>query len=104
MKTYYGRLEHIVSVKFSGGNENLQLQGGTTAVFALFHRCMLTGKDPQLDHLNIHHYSGEDENLQATEISYVHCLIGRVKDGESWAIIDRSGNFSREAYLTHEAG
>ena len=58
---------------------------------------MPTGQDPQPDRLNIHLYSGEDENLKATEDSCIHGLIGRVKDGQrSWAIVDQSGGFSQE--------
>ena len=65
---------------------------------------MLTPKDPRLDRLNIYFYSKEDTNLHITDISHVRGLVGRIKDGQnSWAIIDRSGGFSREAYLTHEA-
>lgn len=102
-ESHYGRLEHIIAIEFSKGYENLGLEEGATVVFALFHQCMVTGKDPRLDRLNIHFYSVEDENLQVTEISRVRCLVGRVKDGsKSWAIIDHSGRFSREAYLTHE--
>ena len=58
---------------------------------------MPIGQDPQLDRLNIHLYSGEDENLKATEVSCIHGLIHRVKDVQrSWAIVDRSGGFSQE--------
>jgi len=65
---------------------------------------MLTQNDPRLDRLNIHFYSKEDECLQITDISFVHGLVGRIRDGpDSWAIVDRGGRFSREAYLTHEA-
>lgn len=104
-KSYYGRLEYIVSVEFSEGYEDLCLQKGTTIAFALFRQCMLTRKDPLLDRLNIHFYSQEDKNLQITEISCVRSLVGRIKDGpNSWAIIDRGGAFSREAYLTQEVG
>ena len=100
----YGHLKHIVSVTFSNGYEDLRLHEGTTLAFALFNRCILTQKDPRLDRLNIHFYSAEDASLQITDISYVHGLVGRVRDGSnSWAIIDRYGRFSREAYLTHEA-
>ena len=103
-RSHYGRLQHIISVTFPKGYEDLQLYEGTTFAFALFHECILTPKDPRLDRLNIHFYSVEDTNLQITDISCVHGLVGRIKDGpKSWAIIDRTGRFSREAYLTHEA-
>ena len=92
-----------MSVTFSEGYEDLGLNERMTFAFALFHRCVLTQKDPRLDRLNIHFYSEEDTNLQITDISCVRGLIGRIRDGpSSWAIIDRSGGFSREAYLTHE--
>jgi hypothetical protein len=103
-KSYYGRLEHIVSVEFSGGCEALGLAKGVTIAFALFHRCILTNTDPRLERLGVYFYSGESENLHVTEVSRVHGLVGRIKGGPgSWAIIDRSGSISREAYLTHES-
>ena len=102
-RLYYGRLQHIISVEFPEGNNDLGLDRGTTFSFALFHRCMLTQGDSRLDRLNIHFYSEEDEDLQITDISCVHSLVGRIRDGlNSWAIIDRGGEFSQEAYLTHE--
>ena len=103
-RSHYGRLQHIISVTFPKGYEDLQLYEGTTFAFALFHECILTPKDPQLDCLNIHFYSVEDPNLQITDISCVCGLVGQIKDSpKSWAIIDQTGRFSREAYLTHEA-
>ena len=65
---------------------------------------MLSVNDPRLDRLNTYFYSGEDESLQTTETSHIHGLVGWIRDGNSWAIVDQSGHFSREAYLTHEAG
>ena len=103
-QSFYGHLKHIISVTFSEGYEDLRLCGGTTLAFAFFNRCILTQKDPRLDCLNIHFYSDEDTNLQITDISCVRGLVGRIRDeSNSWAIIDRCGRFSREAYLTHEA-
>jgi len=104
-KSFYGHLQHIISVTLPEGYEDLHLYKGTTFAFALFHRCKLTQKGLGLDRLNIRFYSEVDENLQITNISRVCGLVGRIKDGpNSWAIIDKCGGFSREAYLTHEAG
>lgn len=100
---HYGHLQHIVSVEFPEGNSDLCLDRGATFSFALFHQCVLTPKDPRLNRLNIHFYSEKDESLDITDILHVHGLIGRIRDGpNSWAIIDRGGEFSREAYLTQE--
>lgn len=103
-KLYYGHLQHIISVAFPKGFEDLGLSEGITFAFALFHPCILTQKDPRLDRLGIKFYSEEGENLQITDVSCVRGLVGRIRDGpNSWAIIDRTGAFSREAYLIHEA-
>ena len=102
-KSYYGHLKHIISVTFPEGYEDLHLYKGTTLAFALFHQCILVQKDSRLDRLNIRFYSDKDTNLQITDISRVRGLVGRIRDGaNSWAIVDRCGGFSREAYLTHE--
>ena len=103
-KTHYGRLQHIVSVEFPNGCNSPPLAEGTVFAFALFHRCTLAPEDPQMSRLNIHSYSGEERHLEITDATRVRSLVGRVKDGpNSWAIVDRGGKFSREAYLTHEA-
>ena len=99
----YGHLQHIVSVEFPKGNSDLCVGRGATFSFALFHRCVLTRKDPRLNRLNIHFYSEEDKCLGITDISCVYGLVGRIRDrSNSWAIVDRGGEFSREAYLTQE--
>ena len=105
-KLYYRCLQHIISVEFPKGyhNNGFQLDKGTTFVFAFFNQCILTQKDPQLDHLNIHFYSEENGCLQITDISCVHSLVGWIRDGpKSWAILDQGGMCSQETYLTHEA-
>jgi len=99
---HYGRLQQIISVEFPMGNSDLRLNRGSTFSFALFHQCMLTQKYSRLCDLNIHFYSEENENLQISDTSCVHSLVGRIRDGQSWAIVDRSGGFSREAYLINE--
>ena len=87
------------------GNHVLCLERGSNFSFVLFHRCILRQNDPRLNRLNIHVYSEENESLEITDISCVRCLVGRIGGGpDPWAIIDRSGGFAREAYLTNEVG
>jgi len=31
------------------------------------------------------------------DVSSIQCLVGRVKDGNQWAIVDRSGSLARAA-------
>ena len=87
------------------GNHVLCLERGSTFSFVLFHWCILGHNYPWLNRLNIHFYSEENENLEITDISRVHSLVGRIGGGPNpWVIIDQSGGFAREAYLTNEVG
>lgn len=90
--TYYGRLEHIITITLSEAHSSLHPPGLVTSIFALIHRCILKDDDPQLAGLDIHFFSKEKESFDVVDMTSVQCLVGRVKAGDkSWAIIDRSG-------------
>ena len=58
------------------------------------HTCKIEDKNSlAASILDMHDYSKHGE-LHVTDITGVQCLVGRVKDGSSWSIIDRSGSLA----------
>lgn len=100
--TFYGELQHIFCVKLDGltatSRKLLGLQHSESTsdvvLLAAIRTCVLEPDDPQLCGLDIHFYSKQGA-LHVVDITSVQCLVGRVEDGESWAIIDRSGPLAR---------
>jgi hypothetical protein len=48
--------------------------------------------------LDIHYYSWAGA-LHFVDVTNVQCLVGWVKDGNKWAIIDQSGLLARAVYV-----
>ena len=66
-----------------------------TILFAIIRSCKVTSKHPTLD---IHYYS-ELGPLEVVDMTTVQCVVGRVFDRGSWAIVDRSGCLNRAVYI-----
>lgn len=97
--THYGKLEHIITITFPETHESLHPLGPANSIFALIHRCILKEDDPQLSGLDIHFFSKEKQSFDVIDITWVQCLVGRVKaGGNNWAIIDRSGKLAQAVY------
>ena len=99
--TYYGKLEHI-TITLPPGHENLQSSGPANSIVALAHMCILKEDDPQLASLDIHFFSKERQSFDVIDITSVQCLVGRVKTGNSWAIIDQSGKSAQPVYKAQD--
>lgn len=69
-----------------------------TLVLAEIHTCQVIASHRNLD---IHYYKnlGRREIVDADTIA---CVVGRVRDRDQWAIIDRSGALSRAVYVADE--
>jgi len=94
--TYYGRLQHILSITLPDSCQYLQPSEQTNSIFAFVHRCNLKPDDSRLACLDIHFFSKEKETFEVIDVTGVQCLVGRVKAGKNlWAIIDRSGKLAR---------
>jgi len=96
--THYGKLEHIITITLPKGFENLPPSRPANSIIALIHRCILKEDDPQLAGLDIHFFSKEKQSFDTVDITSVQCLVGRVKSGNNWAIIDRSGKLVQAMY------
>ena len=82
LQTFYGQLQHLFTINFSAAT-CLELN--------------LNGIEATAG-LNLHYYlhTGALHFVDATSIQ---CLVGWVKDGNKWAIIDWSGSLTRAVYM-----
>ncbi|KAI0326297.1 hypothetical protein GY45DRAFT_1259252 [Cubamyces sp. BRFM 1775] len=98
-KTFYGQLQRILVLHCPPIPSSTH-SALTPLIFAVIRTCKITADHPTLD---IHYYS-RDSSTDLVDITTVQCLVGRVRDRNQWAIIDRSGTLSRALYEGHEAG
>lgn len=105
LETFYGRLTHIYHVHFADACPAVEIEAGTTFIFAAVRACKLDTDDPDLAAagLDIHFYSATG-TLDVVDITSVQSLVGRVKMSkkDQWAIIDRSGALARAQWLGEE--
>ena len=97
LQTFYGQLQHIFTICFNTVCRKLDLDAPITIILAAIRTCVLDDDESALNGLDIHHYS-KDSALHFLDIKNVQCLVGRVKDGNQWAIIDRSGTLAHTLY------
>src|SRR5271170_1368480 len=98
LRTFYGQLQHIYVIQFKEACTDLGLSDPSTIFLAAIKTCHLDDPDPQLQGLDIKFYSSEGA-VHIIDITSIQCLIGRIRDRDRWAIIDRSGSLARALYL-----
>lgn len=98
LKTFYGQLEHIFAIKFTNPRNGTTLMLDEplhdTAIIAAIRTCVLKPQDTNLSSLDFNFYLNMGSR-HFVDITSVQCLVGRVVDGDSWGIIDRSGSLVR---------
>jgi hypothetical protein len=96
------------SSKLSLGNYSIYLSAATghelnldsddmTVILAAIRTCDIDD-DAGPAGLDIHYYS-RTAALHFVDVTNIQCLVGRVKDGSRWAIIDRSGSLAHAVYM-----
>ncbi|EJF66331.1 hypothetical protein DICSQDRAFT_78704 [Dichomitus squalens LYAD-421 SS1] len=88
--TFYGQLQHIIVLEMPTGT----FTSGETLILGVIQSCAVERHNHDLD---LHYYS----RLGATEvvdIQTIQCAVGRIRDRNEWAILDRSGELSRALY------
>lgn len=97
LQTFYGQLQHLFTIQFGSACPDLGTDGPTTIILAAVRTCTLDNTEATFNGLDIHHYSKHGA-LHFLDIQNVQCLVGRVKDSNGWAIVDRSGSLARAIY------
>ncbi|KAG2045323.1 hypothetical protein BDR03DRAFT_930275 [Suillus americanus] len=99
-KTYYGQLQHLFVINVPT-NPTINLNAPLTIFFAALVPCLFTASLGHLDMLDIHYYSAMGTSLDIVDIVCIQCLVGQVPlndNGQSWAIIDRSGDLAHAVF------
>jgi hypothetical protein len=91
---FFSQLLHIFVIGLKA-SPTLRLTEETTIILAAIRTCADAKRKVEN---NIHYYSRQGE-LEAVDMECVQCLVGRVKDGNSWAIIDRSESYVQSSLL-----
>lgn len=81
----YGQVQSYVYVTLPA-EPRLKTNSDSTAILALVKLCKTNGKDASLEPV----WYQELETVRAFNITTIDCVIGRIKVGDRWGIIDRS--------------
>ncbi|KAI0072629.1 hypothetical protein K474DRAFT_1604760, partial [Panus rudis PR-1116 ss-1] len=94
LRTFYGQVEHIYAVQLRPKAIPRNLHDGIPAVVvvAFIRTCRNIVNCPS--GLDIHYYDCLG-GVDVIDIPSIQCLVGCIKDGNRWAIIDCSGTLSR---------
>lgn len=93
--TFYGRLENIFVIGLQPGR-TLGLEDPTNLILAAIRTCsdvQTKGRNRDL------YYYSQEGHLEVIDMNCVQCLIGRVKDENEWAIVDRSQAEARPVFV-----
>ena len=92
---FFGQLQHIIVVRLPASLAlGLKLQ--TTIILAAIRTCY----NPRIQSDNGMHYYSQEGHLEVVDMECVKCLVGRVKDGKEWAIVDRSEGCAHSVFAT----
>jgi hypothetical protein len=94
---FFGQLQHIFVVSLPASLP-LRLQQRTTIILAAIRTC----SNLRMQSDNGMHYYSREGHLEVVDMECVQCLVGRVKDGNEWAIVDRSEGCARPVFATEE--
>jgi hypothetical protein len=93
-ETFFGQLQHIIVITI-GPSEELDLEKPETIILAAIRNCSDAKK---LSDSNIYYYSQEGQ-LEVVDAKCIQCGVGRIKDDDRWAIIDRSGEYVHPVFV-----
>jgi hypothetical protein len=94
---FYGRLDRILECQLNSDPIWGKL-GNTFFLLAVITPCSTGGQDGAQCHVT---YSGTTAQI-VTDLRVVQCVIGRVKSGGRWGIIDRSGILARTQFMDQD--
>ena len=94
---FFGQLQNIFVVGLKA-SPALKLNKQTNLILAAIRTC----SDPQIKSENGMFYYSQEGHLEVVDIGCVQCLVGRVKDGNEWAIIDCSESSARPTFTAED--
>ncbi|KAJ3485684.1 hypothetical protein NLI96_g4778 [Meripilus lineatus] len=97
-RTFYGQLKNLYTVQLIRLVPSYPASEPSLFILAAIKTCAISRIHPTLD---IHYYEKEGP-LEVMDVTSIQCLVGRVRDGDTWAIVDRSGSLSRAVYVNDD--
>jgi hypothetical protein len=98
LQVFYGQLQHIYVIQFREFCGQLGVNHPSAIILASIRTCILDNPLPQLECLGIKYYSKEGA-VHVVDMTCVQCLVGRIRDRNRWAIIDRSRSLALALYV-----
>lgn len=99
IQTFYGQLQYIVELTHHGRDDiqpPIPISG--SILLACIQPCITNGKDATQELTSYRRMS----TTIFVDLKTVECVVGRVKRGQDWFIIDRSGDFARTVFIEPE--
>jgi hypothetical protein len=94
LATFFGQVIHIFVVRL-GISKRLKLKAPETLILAAIRTC---ANVKSRDSSGSSFYYTQGGCLEVVDMNCIQCVIGRIKDGHDWAILDRNhGATSLEA-------
>jgi len=92
VQSFFGRLENLFVIHFSA-TAQLALETGSTLILAGIRQCEVNATN----WLGYSFYSSM-ARFEVVDMTCVQCLVGCVKNGKRWAIIDHSDRLQQSHY------
>lgn len=96
-RIFFGQLQHIFLISLTP-SPTLGLGEKTTLILAAIRTCA----DLRMKAENNIYYYSREGYLEVVDMECVQRLVGRVKDGNEWAIIDRSEGSARPSFVNED--
>jgi hypothetical protein len=96
-QVFFGQLQRIFVISIPA-SPALGLKQRTALVLAAIRTCA----NPQMKGENGIYYYTREGHLEVVDVNCVQCLVGRVKDGNEWAIVDRSESSARPVFAEED--
>jgi hypothetical protein len=94
---FFGQLQYIFLIRLMPSLA-LGLKEKTTLILAAIRTCA----DARMKSENNIYYYSREGHLELVDMKCIQCLVGRVKDGSEWAIIDRSSGAVRPLFVNED--
>ena len=94
LKTFFGQLLNIVVIPIPKSRELQTTEPETLCLAVIRQVHLLSDSHPVL---SVPSYS-QTGALDPVDVKSIQCVVGRVKDGRKWALVDRSGPLAHAVF------
>jgi hypothetical protein len=93
-QVFYGQLESILDIALPQDAQTLRIPASKHHLLAVVIPCSTCGRDATKE---LTTYTETTAPI-VIDLRAVECVVGRVKRGNEWSVIDRSGDFARTVF------